>query len=361
MLSRSLDRRTLLRFGLAGAAVALREHLAARRARGETSRAGPPPDSRERHVGGLRQLTFGGQNAEAYWDRTGTRLVFQSTRPPFGCDQIFTMGADGTDARLVSTGRGRTTCAFFFPDGARLLYASTHGAGAECPPPPDRSRGYVWPLYDYDLHACAVDGTDLRPLVVSPGYNAEGTIAPDGRIVFTSTRDGDLDLYVATADGGLVQRLTDRPGYDGGPFFSWDGRHIVWRAWHPGDGAELAEYRTLLGQRLVRPSRAEIFVMAADGTGMRQVTSNGAANWAPCLHPDGERIVFSSNLHDPGRFDFALYLVRRDGHGLERLTYTESFASFPMFSPDGRRLVFCSSRGARAPREFNVFVADWVD
>jgi Tol biopolymer transport system component len=219
----------------------------------------------------------------------------------------------------------------------------------------------VWPLYDYDLHACAVDGTDLRPLVVSPGYNAEGTIAPDGRIVFTSTRDGDLDLYVATADGGLVQRLTDRPGYDGGPFFSWDGRHIVWRAWHPGDGAELAEYRTLLGQRLVRPSRAEIFVMAADGTGMRQVTSNGAANWAPCLHPDGERIVFSSNLHDPGRFDFALYLVRRDGHGLERLTYTESFASFPMFSPDGRRLVFCSSRGARAPREFNVFIADWVD
>ena len=271
------------------------------------------------------------------------------------------MGADGSDPRLVSTGRGRTTCAFFFPDGARLLYASTHHGGTDCPPAPDRSRGYVWPLHDYDLYTCAVDGSDLRRLAASPGYDAEGTIAPDGRIVFTSMRDGDLDLYVADAGGGNVRRLTDRPGYDGGPFFSWDGRDIVWRGWHPTDPAELGEYRTLLGQGLVRPTRAELFVMAADGTGTRQVTSNGAANWAPFLHPDGERIVFSSNLHDPGRFDFALYLIRRDGRGLERLTYTESFAAFPMFSPDGRRLVFCSSRGAAQPREFNVFVADWAD
>jgi Tol biopolymer transport system component len=263
--------------------------------------------------------------------------------------------------RLASTGRGRTTCAFFSPDGARILYASTHDEHPDCPPPPDRSRGYVWPLHDYDLYTCAADGSDLRRLAPSPGYDAEATIAPDGRIVFTSLRDGDLDLYVSDADGRQARRLTDRPGYDGGPFFSWDGRQIVWRGWHPADAAALAEYRALLGQRLVRPSRAEIFVMNADGTGGRQVTGNGAANWAPSLHPDGERIVFSSNLHDPGRFDFALYLVRRDGRGLERLTYGESFASFPMFSPDGGRLVFCSSRGATAPREFNVFVADWLE
>jgi TolB protein len=357
----AVDRRTVLRLGLAGAAAALREHVTAGRARAQAGRGAPPQDPRERRLAGVRQLTFGGQNAEAYWDRTGTRLVFQSTRPPFGCDQIFTMSADGSDVRLVSTGRGRTTCAFFLPDGSRLLYASTHHGGADCPPPPDRSRGYVWPLYDYDLYTCGLDGSGLHGLAASPGYDAEATIAPDGRIVFTSMRDGDLDLYVTDAAGGSVRRLTDRPGYDGGPFFSWDGRDIVWRGWHPTDPGELADYRTLLGQGLVRPSRAELFVMAADGSGGRQVTSNGAANWAPSLHPDGERIVFSSNLHDPGRFDFALYLVRRDGRGLERLTYTEPFAAFPMFSPDGRRLVFCSSRGAAQPREFNVFVADWVE
>jgi TolB protein len=358
-----LDRRTLLRLGLAGAAALMREHVLARRARAQgAARPAPAPDPRERHLDGLRQLTFGGQNAEAYWDRAGTRLVFQSTRPPYGCDQIFTMNADGSDVRLVSTGRGRTTCAFFLPDGGRILYASTHHAGAACPPTPDRSRGYVWPLYDYDLYTCAADGTDLRHLAGGPGYDAEGTVAPDGRVVFTSTRDGDLDLHVLEGgSGGGIRRLTDRPGYDGGPFFSWDGREIVWRGWHPTDPAELAEYRALLGQGLVRPTRAELFLMAADGTGVRQITANGAANWAPFLHPDGERIVFSSNLHDPGKFDFALYLVRRDGRGLERLTYAEPFASFPMFSADGRRLVFCSSRNAAQAREFNVFVADWAD
>jgi Tol biopolymer transport system component len=358
-LDRALDRRAVLRLGLGGAALALWEHVTARRARASTA---PPRDGRERHLGALRQLTFGGQNAEAYFDRSGERLVFQSTRPPFGCDQIFTMRADGSQARLCSTGKGRTTCAYFFPDGTRLLYASTHLAGPDCPPPPDRSRGYAWPLYDYDLFSCAADGSDLRRITAHAGYDAEGAVAADGRrIVFTSHRDGDLDLYLCDPDGGNVTRLTDRPGYDGGPFFSWDGRRIVWRGWHPTDPVELAEYRALLGQGLVRPHRAELFVMNADGTGVRQVTRNGAASWAPFLHPDGERIVFSSNLHDPGRFDFALYLVRRDGSGLERLTYAESFAAFPMFSRDGSRLVFCSSRGAAAPREYNVFIADWVD
>lgn len=355
-----LDRRSLLRLGLAGAAAALWDHVRQRRARAAAPEA--PRDPRERHLGDLRQLTFGGQNAEAYFDWTGERLVFQSTRPPFGCDQIFTMRADGSQVRLVSTGRGRTTCAYFFPDGSRLLYASTHLAGAECPPPPDRSRGYVWPLYDYELFTCTPDGSDLRRITAHAGYDAEGAVAADGRrIVFTSLREGDLDLYLCDPDGGNVTRLTDRPGYDGGPFFSWDGRQIVWRGWHPTEAAELAEYRALLARGLVRPHRAELFVMSADGSGVRQVTANGAANWAPFLHPDGERIVFASNLHDPGRFDFALYLVRRDGGGLERLTYAESFAAFPMFSRDGSRLVFCSNRGASAPREYNVFIAAWVE
>jgi Tol biopolymer transport system component len=227
---------------------------------------------------------------------------------------------------------------------------------------PPGSRGYVWPLHDYDLYTCAPDGSRLRRIVAHQGYDAEGAVAADGRrIVFTSLREGDLDLYLCDADGGNVRRVTDRPGYDGGPFFSWDGRQIVWRGWHPTEAAALAEYRALLGQGLVRPTRAELFVMDADGSGVRQVTANGAANWAPFLHPDGDRIVFASNLHDPGRFDFALYLCRRDGGGLERLTYGESFTAFPMVSRDGSRLVFCSNRGAAAPREYNVFVADWVD
>jgi Tol biopolymer transport system component len=319
-------------------------------------------DPRERRLADLRQLTFGGQNAEAYFDWTGTRLIFQSTRPPFGCDQIFTMGADGGDVTLVSTGRGRTTCAFFFPDGRRAIYASTHPGGAPCPPPPDRSGGYVWPIYpSYEIFAVDLDSGRLTRLTRHEGYDAEGAVSPDGtRIVFTSLREGDLDLYAMDADGSRVERLTAEPGYDGGPFFSWDGRSIVFRAARPESRTALEEYRALLGQGLVKPRRLEIFVMRADGTGLVQVTKNGAANFAPFLHPDGRQIVFSSNLHDPSGRSFALYLVNVDGSGLERVTWADGFASFPMFSRDGRRLVFCGSRNAGAPRELNVFVADWA-
>jgi Tol biopolymer transport system component len=321
-----------------------------------------PIDGQERRLANLRQLTAGGQNAEAYFDHPGARLVFQSTRPPFGCDQIFTMNADGSDVQLVSTGRGRTTCGFFFPDGRRLIYASTHLAGDACPPPPDRASGYVWPIYPtYEIFAADADGKNLTRLTDHDGYDAEGAVSPDGRrIVFTSLRNGDLDLYVMDADGSGVTRLTDRPGYDGGAFFSWDGRFIVYRAAYPETTAEREEYAALLQQGLVRPRRLEIYVMRADGTQVRQVTRAGAASFAPFMHPNGEQIIFSSNLHDPTGRSFALYLINVDGTGLERVTWVESFASFPMFSRDGRRLVFCGTRGAATPREINVFVADWV-
>jgi Tol biopolymer transport system component len=289
-------------------------------------------------------------------------LVFQSTRAPFGCDQIFTMKADGSDVRLVSTGRGRTTCGFFFPDGQRLIYASTHLGGEACPPPPDRASGYVWPIYpSYEIVAVDADGQNLRRLTDNQGYDAEGAVSPDGRrIVFTSLRGGDLDLYVMNADGTGVTRLTDRFGYDGGPFFSWDGRSIVYRAAYPETPAERDEYTALLGQGLVRPRRLEIYVMRADGTWVRQITRAGAASFAPFMHPNNQQIVFSSNLHDPTGRSFALYLVNVDGSGLERVTYTESFASFPMFSRDGRLLVFSSTRGSASPRDINIFIADWV-
>lgn len=356
-----LDRRTVLRLGLRGAALALLGTLRAARARAQA--APPPRDPRERHLGDLRQLTVGGQNAEAYFDWTGRRLVFQSTRPPFACDQIFVMRDDGSDVRLVSTGRGRTTCAFFFPDGRRVIYASTHLSDPACPPPPDRSRGYVWPLYPgYEIFVSELEGGDLRRLTYHDGYDAEGAVSPDGRhIVFTSLREGDLDLYLMDASGGPARRLTDGYGYDGGPFFSWDGRFIVFRASRPTTAAEREAYRALLQRGVVQPGRLELYLMRADGTGVRQVTQLGAASFAPFMHPDGEQIVFSSNLHDPHGRSFALYRVRVDGSGLERITWAERFASFPMFSRDGRRLVFCSDRGARAPGELNVFLADWVD
>jgi len=353
-----MDRRAALKRVLGGLAAAL----------GHSPALAAPPvvarDPRETRLANVRQLTAGGSNAEAYFDATGTWLIFQSTRAPFGCDQIFTMATDGSDVRLLSTGKGRTTCAFFFPDGKRFIYASTHLGDDACPPPPDRSAGYVWPIYStYDIFSddVAAPGGSLARLTDNDGYDAEAAVSPDGRrIVFTSLRAGDLDLYTMAADGSDVRRLTDRPGYDGGAFYSWDGRHIVFRAARPDTREELEDYRALLARGFVRPRRLEIYLMRADGTAVTQITKAGAASFAPFLHPNGQQVIFSSNVHDPSGRTFALYLVNVDGSGLERITWAESFASFPMFSRDGMRLVFCGSRHAASPREMNVFVADWA-
>jgi Tol biopolymer transport system component len=273
------------------------------------------------------------------------------------------MRADGSDLTLVSGGVGRTTCGFFLPDGRRVVYASTQAAGAACPPPPDRSQGYVWPLYSsWEIYAADVDGGNRVRLTNNDAYDAECAVSPDGRrIVFTSARDGDLDLYEMDADGRNVRRLTDEPGYDGGAFYSWDGRLIVFRASRPDSREELESYRALLARGLVRPGRLDIYLMNTDGTGLRRVTRLAGANFAPFVHPNGRQIVFSSNLHDPSGRGFALYLVNVDGSGLERVTWADTFASFPMFTRDGRRLVFCGNRGVAAPRDLDILVADWTD
>jgi TolB protein len=319
-------------------------------------------EAHETHLKNIKQLTFGGQNAEAYFSNDGTRLIFQSTRSPFDCDQIFSMNVDGSDVKLVNSGKGRTTCGFFFPDGKRFIYASTHLTNDNCPPAPDRSKGYVWPIYPtYEIFSANTDGSGLKRLTKNPGYDAEGTISPDGKkIVFTSMRSGDLDIYTMNADGSGTKRLTTEKGYDGGPFFSWDGRSIVYRAHHPKSKDDLKEYESLLKQNLIKPTRAEIFIMSADGANKRQLTTNGAANWAPFLHPNNRQIIFSSNLHDPERRTFSLYLINVDGTGLERVTYGARFDSFPMFSWDRKRLVFASTRNAKEAREFNIFIADWA-
>jgi Tol biopolymer transport system component len=316
----------------------------------------------ERHLRNVRQLTFGGENAEAYFSFGGGELVFQATPEGAECDQEYVMRTDGTAVARVSTGRGRVTCGYFLPGDARVLFASTHETSPACPPKPDLSEGYVWALYDYQLYTARRDGADLRPLAPAPGsYNAEATVSRDGWMVFTSTRDGDLELYKMRVDGSELTRLTRTPGYDGGAFFSADGKRIVWRASRPQGDEALAEYRRLLARKLVRPGKLEIYTMNADGSGERQVTRLGAASFAPFFHPDGRRIVFSSNVGDPRGRNFDLYVVNDDGTGLERVTTNETFDGFPMFSPDGRTLVFASNRNGRRPGETNLFLADWVE
>jgi TolB protein len=333
-----------------------------------TAAASSPPATAERHLKNIRQLTFGGQNAEAYFSADDRWLIFQYSGEGVPCDQIYTMPvetADGKPAKptQVSSGKGRTTCAYFFPAGDRILYASTHLAGDACPPRPDYSRGYVWPIYDsYDIFTARRDGSDIRRLTSTPGYDAEATISRDGRkIVFTSMRDGDLNLYSMNADGSGVRRLTRELGYDGGAFFSDDGKKIVYRAYHPRTAAEIADYKKLLAEGLIRPTTLELWVMNADGSGKHQVTSNGAANFAPFWHPDGRRIIFASNMANPNGMEFDLYLINEDGTGLERVTYTPDFDAFPMFSSDGKKLVWASNRNGSKPHETNLFIADWVE
>lgn len=339
----------------------------------------------ETHLRNVRQLTFEGENAEAYFSPDGTRLIFQRTEreldpaapddgpsPAAGpadtaghggaCDRIWTLDLATGERELVSTGTGRTTCGYFFPGGERIVYASTHLVSEQCPAPPDMSRGYVWAIYPgYDLFVADADGSNLERLTETEGYDAEATISPVGdRMVFTSVRDGDLELYTMNLDGSDVRRITNRPGYDGGAFFSPDGSKLVWRAHYP-EGDELAEYRALLAQGLIRPHALEIQVAAADGSDVRQVTDNGAANFGPFWHPDGERIIFSSNMDDPAGREFDLYMIHEDGTGLERITHTADFDGFPMFSPDGRYLVWGSNRNPSHDGNTNLFIAEWVE
>jgi Tol biopolymer transport system component len=323
----------------------------------------------EKHLKNVRQLTFGGENAEAYLDASGRELIFQTKRDGAACDAIFRMSVDGKNQRQVSprlgAGGGRTTCSYILPDN-RIVYSSTHGHGPGCLDEPDRSQGYVWKIYpEFDVWTADADGAHPKVLFQSDGYDAEATVChKDGRIVFTSTKSGDLELWTMNVDGSGARQLTNTPGYDGGAFFSEDCTKIVWRASRP-TGEKLADYQRLLKQSLVRPTSLEIFVadLGADGNlgNVVQVTNNGRANFAPYLHPDNKRVLYVSNKGDPKGRDFDIYVVNVDGTREERVTTNPSFDGFPMFSADGRTLVFASNRAGAAPGDTNVFVADWVD
>lgn len=317
--------------------------------------------AQESHFSATKQLTFGGANAEAYYSPDGSKIIFQATREGYKCDQMYVMNSDGSDQHMISSGKGRTTCGYFLPDGKSVLYASTHDASPECPVDPDRSKGYLWGVTaSYDIYVADLSGKILRKFLPSPGYDAEATINwKDKRVIFTSVRDGDLNLWSADLDGGHLKELTKKLGYDGGAFFSADGKKMVWRAHYPTDPADEKDYRDKLAQEWVAPMKMEIWTANSDGTDAKQITNYGCASFAPSFSPDGKKIIFSSNKNKCDSRYFELFLMNADGTGVEQVTGLGDFNSFPMFSPDGKHLVFISNRDAKARYEFNIFVADW--
>ncbi len=326
----------------------------------------------EKHLKNIRQLTFGGDNAEAYWSFDDSKLVFQANNKRWGveCDQIYYIDANSSlDSIIVppllSTGKGRTTCSYFMPGNKSIIYASTHLDNDNCPPTPERrSDGkYVWPIYEsFDIFTADLEGNILNQLTDTPGYDAEATLSAQGdKIVFTSMRTGDLELYTCDLDGSNVHQVTDQLGYDGGAFFSPDGSKLIFRASRPQSDEEIAEYKSLLDEGLVQPTEMELYVCNVDGSSLIKITDLGNANWAPFFHPSGGKIIFSSNHNSERGFPFNLFMVNIDGSGLEQITFDKTFDSFPMFSYDGTKLVFASNRNNGGIRDTNLFLADWVD
>jgi len=326
----------------------------------------------EKHLKNIRQLTWGGDNAEAYWSFNDSMIIFQATNPDWGveCDQIYYTKRTTNDLgkvkpKMISTGKGRTTCSYFMPGDTTFIYASTHLGGDECPPVPEKREDgkYVWPVYkSFDIFVADLDGKILKQLTNEPGYDAEPTISPDGtKIVFTSTRSGDLELYTMNLDGTEVKQITFELGYDGGAFFSHDSKKLVFRSSRPKTEEDIKEYKDLLDQGLVTPTYMEIYTCNIDGSDLQKITNLGGANWSPYFHPSDQKILFSSNHASEKGFPFNIYMINIDGTGLERITYDGIFDAFPMFSRDGKQLIFSSNRNNNGTHDTNLFMAEWVD
>ena len=324
----------------------------------------------EVHFKSLRQVTFGGDNAEAYWSFDDKQLVFQSNNKNWnvGCDQMFLMNADDTFKDkippMVSTGKGRTTCAYFLPDNKHIIYASTHLKQETCPDTPLRKNGkYIWPIYDsYDIFIADLEGNIVKQLTNEIGYDAEPTVSPKGdKIVFTSTRSGDLELYTMNIDGTDVKQITNELGYDGGAFFSPDGSQLIFRSSRPKTEQDIKDYKALLAEGMVEPTEMELYICNADGSNLRQLTDLGNANWSPFFLPSGDKVLFSSNFESERGFPFNLYMIDTDGKNLKRITHGETFDAFPVFSNDGKYLAFSSNRNNGGGRDTNLFIAEWQD
>jgi TolB protein len=328
--------------------------------------------SQEKHLKNVRQLTFGGDNAEAYWSFDDKKVVFQATNKIWGaeCDQIYYFDLENWQRKqaappLLSTGKGRTTCSFFMQGNKSVVYASTHEAGASCPHVPERRTDgkYIWPIYEsFDIYHGDLQGNIIKKLTDTPGYDAEATVSPKGdKIVFTSTRSGDLELYTMNTDGSNVKQVTNQLGYDGGAFFSPDGTKLIFRASRPKTEEDIKVYKELLAQNQVMPTNMELYVCNVDGSDLRQLTNLGKANWAPYFLPKGNKVIFSSNHAAPRGYQFNLYTINLDGTGLEQITFDKTFDSFPMFSYDGKKIIFASNRNNGGTRDTNLFIADWVE
>lgn len=326
----------------------------------------------EKNFKNIKQLTFGGDNAEAYFSPDGKKIVFQKTSVKEGlpCDQIFfgelpKKKKQKFKFKMVSTGKGRTTCAYFMPDGKHIIYASTHKADTSCPPPPDKNlmKKYVWAIYKgYDIFVTDLNGNITKQLTQTYGYDAEATVSPKGdKIIFTSMRNGDLDLYIMDTSGQNVRQITNELGYDGGAWFSPDGSKIVWRASRPKTEEEIREYKTLLDMGLVAPNKMEVFIANADGSDVKQITYLGNANWAPNFDYTGNRIIFASNHEYKRGFPFNMYIINIDGTGLRKISRDGGFDAFPMFSPNGKKLIFSSNRNNGGTRDTNLFIVDWKE
>ncbi len=326
----------------------------------------------EKHFAHVQQLTFGGDNAEAYFSFDGKWIIFQRTSPKDGimCDEMFIgkVPAPGEkfEYKRISNGKGRTTCGAFTKGGKHVIYASTHLGADTCPPVPDRKKygnKYIWPLYDsYDIFMADLEGNIVKRLTTSKGYDAEATLSPDGKkMIYTSDKDGDIDLYIMDLKTGKEKRITNTLGYDGGAWFSPDGKKIIWRASRPKTEAEIKEYKDLLAENMVAPTNMEVYISDADGKNVKQVTSFGNANWAPAYMPDSKRIIFASNHQSKRGFPFNLFIINEDGTGLQKISAEKSFDAFPMFSPDGKKIIFCSNRNNGGTRDTNIFIADWVE
>ena len=324
----------------------------------------------EIHLKNIKQLTYNGDNAEAYFSFNDKKLVFQSNNSDWNvsCDQIFLTDTNNYTMKeeiptKISTGFGRTTCSYFLPGDSTIVYASTHLVDSLCPQEPERREDgkYVWPIYSgYDIFTADLNGNIITQLTNSPGYDAEATVSPNGdKIVFTSIRSGDLELYTCDIDGSNVIQVTDVLGYDGGAFFSNDGKKLVFRASRPQSEEDIHNYKTLLKEGLVQPTKMELFTCDVDGSNLKQITNLGNANWAPFFHPSDEKIIFSSNHKSQRGFPFNLFMIDTTGHNLKQISFDTTFDSFPMFSHDGKKIVFSSNRNNNGTRNTNLFIADW--
>ena len=274
------------------------------------------------------------------------------------------MNADGSEQRLVSTGKGRTTCGYFLKDNKHIVYASTHEAAEACPAPPDRSKGYVWAVFpSYDIFLADDDGKIEKKLTDAPGYDAEATVNfKTGKIVYTSMACGDLELWTMKPDGGGKKQLTRREGYDGGAFYSRDGKRMVWRATDPANPKVMERYKDLLKENLTEPMKMEMFIGDAGGGNVKQLTNFGCASFAPTFTPDGKRIIFASNKHNCDGRKFELLHDQPGRHRARAGDQLRRLHLVPRVLAGRQEACVCQRlEGAKSRYEFNIFVADWVD